>query len=69
MSQDKLVEIPASEWLKLRDLYADRKTQASAYYTIQNYISWHEQNSELNIKLYSLNGEWQVDGTFLINVS
>ncbi|XP_018793092.1 PREDICTED: uncharacterized protein LOC108971461 [Bactrocera latifrons] len=60
-----LVEIPQAEWIDLRDLYLVQKQLSSAYNTIQCLIDWKIQNEELEINIYSLNGDWRSDGTYV----
>lgn len=64
---DKLVEISRDDLVKLRDLYkVDWPKNHVGYYTIQNYITWFEKESNIkNLSIYSLNGDWS-DGTYLI---
>jgi hypothetical protein len=68
---DKLVEIPRENLPKLRDLYqSDWPKHITSFYTIDTYIKWFEKNPALDIvKIYSLNGDWEEDGTFLATVS
>ncbi|EDW29266.1 GL18506 [Drosophila persimilis] len=65
---DSLVEIPRGDWIKLRDLYADRDTDPHGYMCINNYINWVQKEPELPVRVLSLNGEWKQEGTFLIAV-
>lgn len=68
---DKLVEIPQYSLIKLRNMYkANWPKNITAYYLIENYMEWLEKvNNMKNLKIYSLNGEWRKDGTFVIIVS
>lgn len=68
---DKLVEIPCSEWHTLRDIYLrDWPTHIVGYSTIDNYVRWTEFKSDFKqLHIYSLNGDWQHDGTFFVVVS
>lgn len=68
---DKLVEIPCSEWTTLRDMYLrDWPTHMVGYNTVDNYIRWNKIQSDINkLHFYSLNGDWQRDGTFIVVVS
>ncbi|XP_017060398.1 uncharacterized protein LOC108100837 [Drosophila ficusphila] len=66
MSDDKLVEIHQSDWTKLRDLYAHRDTDPQGYPCINNFINWVEKDPDLKVKFYSLNGDWEKDGTFVL---
>jgi len=61
-----LIEISRSEWAKLRDLYKNRKECSLGYNLLQNYIDWVAQNSALDVKIYSLDGVWEEDGTFIV---
>lgn len=69
-AEDKLVEIPQYSLIKLRNLFkANWPAHISAYYLIDNYMTWLERvNNIKNLKIYSLNGEWRKDGTFVIIV-
>uniref|UniRef100_A0A0A1WL45 50S ribosomal protein L10 n=1 Tax=Zeugodacus cucurbitae TaxID=28588 RepID=A0A0A1WL45_ZEUCU len=60
-----LVDIPQAEWSELRELYVGQKKLASAYNTLQCLIDWKTQDDELEINIYSLNGDWRSDGTFV----
>lgn len=68
-SSHRLVEIQRNDWKILLELYAENKTDSTGYRTIQNYMRWIEKNSELDIKFFSLDGDWKTDGTFIIIVS
>lgn len=67
--EDSLVEIPRSDWAKLRELYVQRDTDPLGYPVINNYINWVEKEPSLKVKFLSLNGDWQKDGTFVLTVS
>ncbi|XP_054744791.1 uncharacterized protein LOC129249154 [Anastrepha obliqua] len=60
-----LVEIPQDQWPELRDLYEGQKKLSCAYNTLQCLIDWKAQNEALDIKIYSLDGEWRSDGTYV----
>lgn len=68
---DKLIEIPCSEWTNLRDMYLhDFPTHMVGYNTMNNYIQWNQIKSDIkHLHIYSLNGDWKRDGTFLVVVS
>lgn len=63
-----LIEIPRNDWTTLLELYAGKKKDPAGYSTIKNYIKWIEQNPELGIKCYSLDGDWKTDGTYIMIV-
>ncbi|XP_022214706.2 uncharacterized protein LOC111069116 [Drosophila obscura] len=65
---NSLVEIPREDWIQLRELYADRNTDPHGSMCINNYINWVQQEPELPVRVLSLNGDWQREGTFLITV-
>ncbi|XP_039482860.1 uncharacterized protein LOC120446115 [Drosophila santomea] len=67
-TEDSLVEIPRSDWTKLRDLYVHRDTDPQGYLCINNFINWVEIDPELKVSFLSLNGDWQSDGTFLLTL-
>lgn len=68
---DKLIEIPQSEWATLRDMYlSDWPTHMVGFYTVDNYVRWNKIKSDIkHLHVYSLNGDWQRDGTFVVVVS
>ncbi|KFB49109.1 AGAP008627-PA-like protein [Anopheles sinensis] len=65
---DRLCIIPPAEWVELRDLYlVDWPEHHVAYTTIDNYIRWYAKDCEIkNLAIYSLNGTWRKDGTYLV---
>lgn len=63
-----LIEIPRNDWTSLLEIYSEKKRDPAGYSTIKNYINWMEQNPELGIKCYSLDGDWKTDGTYIIIV-
>lgn len=71
MTADKLVEISPSEWIELRDLFfVNWPENHVAYHTIDNFVQWYRKESDIkNLKIYSLNGSWRSDGTYVIVVS
>lgn len=68
---DKLVEVPQYSLIKFRNMFKTNwPSHIIAYYLIENYMEWLEKvNNIKNLKVYSLNGEWRKDGTFVIVVS
>ncbi|EDW03851.1 GH11464 [Drosophila grimshawi] len=64
-----LVEIKPSEWQALRALYAQKRRESTGYNLINNYIKWIAQDPQLDIKCFSLDGDWKNDGTFLMCVN
>jgi hypothetical protein len=68
--EDKLVEIPQYSLIKLRNVFKQEwPLHITAYYLIDNYMTWLERvNNIKNLKIYSLNGDWRKDGTFVIIV-
>lgn len=68
---DKLVEISNTEWTTLRDMYLrDWPTHMVGYNTLDNYVRWNKIKPNIkNLHVYSLNGDWQEDGTFVVIVS
>ena len=71
MIDDKLVEIPQLEWIELRDLFlVNWPENHVAYHTIDNFVQWYRKESDIkDLKIYSLNGSWRSDGTYVIVVS
>lgn len=71
MIDDELVEIPQSEWIELRDLFlVNWPENHVAYHTIDNFVQWYRKESNIkDLKIYSLNGSWRSDGTYVIVVS
>lgn len=57
-------------WSTVRDLFKENwPKHILAYYTLQNYISWHLVDPELvqqNVSLFSVSSK---DGTFMLLVS
>ncbi|XP_035778438.1 uncharacterized protein LOC118459298 isoform X1 [Anopheles albimanus] len=66
---DRLVEISYVYWVELRDIFrCDWPKHEFAYYLLANYIRWisvDPSQSEV-IKIYSLNGSWRSNQTFLL---
>lgn len=71
MEPDKLVEISPSEWIELRDLYRlNWPDNHVAWHTINNYLNWFRMEPNIkHLKIFSLNGTWRSDGTYVIVVS
>jgi hypothetical protein len=71
MDSDELVEIKPSEWIELRDLFLlNWPDNHVAWHTINNYISWYRKEPKIeNLKIFSLNGSWRSDGTYVVRVS
>ncbi|GAB0099332.1 uncharacterized protein DMENIID0001_151880 [Sergentomyia squamirostris] len=65
---DRLVSIPQEELPVLRDLYkVDWPKHLVAYQTINHYILWLEIDPNIkNLHIWSLNGSWRTNGTFII---
>lgn len=63
-----LVEIPSCEWKILLNLYSEKRSEPTGYSVLKNYIQWKEKEPDLDVKILSLDGEWQSDGTFIIIV-
>ncbi|KAH8281620.1 hypothetical protein KR054_001779, partial [Drosophila jambulina] len=63
---EELVEIPRSDWTKLRELYIHKDTDPLGYPCINNFIKWVEADPSLKVKFLSLNGDWLKDGTFVL---
>lgn len=71
MELDKLVEILPNDWIELRDVYQlNWPDNHVAWHTINNYINWFRMEPHIkHLKIYSLNGSWRSDGTYVIIVS
>ena len=71
MEEDRLVEIPRSDWEEWRDLYKrDWPRHEIGFNVVQNYIDWSKHDRKIkDLVLYSLNGSWRENGTFVIIVS
>ncbi|XP_055597620.1 uncharacterized protein LOC129747426 [Uranotaenia lowii] len=67
-NNDSLTVITPDKWPELRDIFKrDWPEHLVAYHTIDNFIDWHRRDPQIkNLTFYSLNGEWQKDGTYLI---
>ncbi|XP_035907312.1 uncharacterized protein LOC118510031 [Anopheles stephensi] len=64
---DHLVEIPTADWTELRQLFqCDWPKHEFAYYLLGNYETWKGHHETLDVKCYSLNGNWRIDGSFLL---
>lgn len=69
---DSLVEIPSQYWPILRDLFKVQwPLHAYAFTTLHIFIDRINKfpDSRDVIKVYSLNGDWKQNGTFIIVVS
>ncbi|XP_052899379.1 uncharacterized protein LOC128305807 [Anopheles moucheti] len=68
MGEDCLVEIPRNDWEEWRDLYKrDWPRHEIAFNLVQNYIDWSKRDRKIkDLVLYSLNGSWRENGTFVI---
>ncbi|XP_053661853.1 uncharacterized protein LOC128711012 [Anopheles marshallii] len=68
MAEDRLVEIPRNDWEEWRDLYKrDWPRHEIAFNLVQNYIDWSKRDRKIkDLALYSLNGTWRENGTFVI---
>lgn len=66
---DYLVEIEKINWPILKDLYTpDGEKSYTAFTTIDNYIRWFEEDSNIkHVKFVCLNGDFS-DGTFVVTV-
>lgn len=64
-----IMEIPIEKWPKLRDLYADHREEACGYNTLQTFITWMKAEPNLPLKIYSPNNDWEIDGTYVSEVS
>jgi hypothetical protein len=66
---DKLVEIPPSEWSELRDIFLlNWPDNLIAWHTVNNYVQWYRKESQIkNLAIYCLNGS-KFDG-FVVVVS
>ncbi|XP_058120895.1 uncharacterized protein LOC131281956 [Anopheles ziemanni] len=69
MQNDTLVRVPPTAWEQLRDLFTyDWPRHEIAYNNLQNYIRWVERDPQIiaTLVVYSLNGTWRENGTYLI---
>lgn len=64
-----IMEIPVEKWPQLRDLYADHREEACGYNTLQTFITWMKAEPNIPLKIYSLNNDWEKDGTYVAEVS
>lgn len=66
---DYLVEIEKINWPILKELYTpDGEKSYTAFTTIDNYIRWFEEDSNVkHVKFFCLNGDFS-DGTFVVTV-
>ncbi|XP_037709140.1 uncharacterized protein LOC119546722 isoform X2 [Drosophila subpulchrella] len=66
--ENSLIEIPRSDWTRLRDLYVNKDTDPHGHLCINNFIKWVKKDPDLKVTFLSLNGDWQNDGTFVLTV-
>lgn len=71
MSNSKLVEIAPSNWPQLRDLYRrDWPDNLVGFYTVDTFLRWRKQKGTIDhLVIYSLDGDWKKDGTYVCIVS
>lgn len=74
MCPHQLIEIPPGDWPKLLNLLAvNYPEHILGYSIVRNFIEWRAQKSReseiRNLNFYSLDGQWEGDGTFLVIVS
>ncbi|XP_029714817.1 glycine N-acyltransferase-like protein 3 [Aedes albopictus] len=68
----QLVEIASENWLELRDLYRSNwPDHVFAYGVVDNYWNWKQKSKQLqytesDVQIFSLNGSWRENGTFLL---
>lgn len=67
---DQLVPIPANQLPVLKHLLAtDFPRHLVGYGLISNLQDWYEQTPVIeHLTVWSLNGDWQTDGLFLVTV-
>ncbi len=62
-----MVEISVDEAGKLMEMYRkDWPKSINGYHALDTFIQGRNQGA--NIKVFSLNGKWEEDGTFIITV-
>lgn len=68
---DKLVPIPVDRLPELKRLLsADFPRHLVGYGLIANLEEWHKQSPVIDhVHVWSLNGQWEIDGLFLVTVS
>lgn len=71
MTDSKLVAIPPNDWLRLRNLYRQNwPANLLGFYTVDTFLRWQEQETEIkHLIIYSLDGDWEKDGTYVCIVS
>lgn len=71
-SKNNLIELPVSEWVTLRNMYLkDWPEYNTEYYSIDNAINLMAKAPEQYgkfLQIFTLNGDWQKDGTFVLLV-
>lgn len=70
---EELIEVPHCDWIQLRDLFiVNWPEHILGYSIVNNFLEWHQKCDKSsgirNLKLFSLNGDWRRDGTFLVIV-
>ncbi|XP_012263064.2 uncharacterized protein LOC105690100 [Athalia rosae] len=65
-SGDILQPIPFEEWPLLQNYFKDDwPTYSHYYYWIDNSIKWKKLSPNLDLQIYSIQGDYQLDGTFV----
>ncbi len=65
--ENKLVEISVDDAKKLMEMYRkDWPKFINDHQALDTFVRW--RNRGANIKVFSLNGKWEEDGTFIIVV-
>ncbi|XP_039438366.1 uncharacterized protein LOC120419668 [Culex pipiens pallens] len=65
---DELVPISRENWTDLRDLFRTNwPTHELPHNVVQNYIDWIQIDAKIaHLQVFSLNGTWRSNGTFII---
>ncbi|KAL9707237.1 hypothetical protein quinque_010755 [Culex quinquefasciatus] len=68
MTDNQLVEILPEDWPELCALFRRNWPEhVFAYGLVSNYIKWKQKSlMETNVQIFSLNGTWSENGTFLL---
>lgn len=68
---NRLVPLPRSDWPALRNLYRrDWPKHLLGYQLVDGFIRWIAlEPGIVDLEIFSLNGDWMGDGTFVAAVS
>lgn len=69
---DHIVELPSKFWPKLRELFVKNWPENQiGYFLVDDYMKWVEKDAGdylKDVKFYTLNGDFEEHGTFVVVV-